>query len=138
MEICEDDLSPQLKAIADVIGLSATIALSRALGGRLIRFSPLSPPQEAVDVIGTELVEKLCQLFDREVIELNTIDRTEGRAIARYVHEASDQGLNTLQICRKLKIGRATVRSILKRRTQPPTTMKENKDEKVVQLNFFL
>jgi hypothetical protein len=138
MEIWKEDLSPQLKTIAEVIGLDETIILARALGGRLLKLSRKSPPHQVIKAIGVDAADKLCELYDGVAIELNTIERTEGRAIARSVYKASDDGLNTLQICEQLSLSRATVRSILKRRNQVPKPSVKDKEETVIQLGFFM
>lgn len=113
MQITIDDLTPQLKEIAEAIGLEETIALARAKGGHVI-WNGQTPDPEVVEAIGLDATIKLARLFSGFAIELNTLKKVEINARARVVAAMLESGANTTQIYKRAKLTRNQARGVIR------------------------
>jgi hypothetical protein len=118
IKIITEDLSPQQAAVAELIGLESTIALYKAVGGWVV-WGSSSPKArldpEIVSAIGLEKARTFQKHIDGIAIEMNTISRTENKAIRREVERLVSEGKNITQIYRSLRVPRNKVRLMIRR-----------------------
>jgi DNA-binding CsgD family transcriptional regulator len=114
IKITIEDLPPQLREIADEIGLESTLLLVKAKGGHVIWNGP-NPSPDVVEAIGLEAARKFTDLFRGFPIELNTLESARASATSKAVAELVAQGVNATRIYKRLGLTRNQARYHIKR-----------------------